>query len=250
MVLQCSLSAVVDNSPSAALWFDHQSRPTKSRDGREEEEELSGHAGCRLSVTVTLRGVCPEGETCSHLARPSLLHIILGQGQHAGFETNHSRRRQLRRTARSEWMALSTQEVVAILLCHLCDHPHSLTCTCHGVRDGPGPAQPRLRGNFLCRRDWIQLREAARSEWAILPAPEVAAHPWCAVCKTHVEWSSDSVSDSLSACCDLKGLEPSPLLQHSITSQSTGCFHSLCPVHYRTLGVCPQRFGSGTSRRS
>ena len=37
----------------------------------------------------------------------------------------------------------------AIFLCHLCDHPHSLTCTCHGVRDGPGPAQPRLRGNSL-----------------------------------------------------------------------------------------------------
>ena len=45
-------------------------------------------------VSVTLRGVCPEGETCSHLARPSLLHIILGQGQHAGFETNHSRRQE------------------------------------------------------------------------------------------------------------------------------------------------------------
>ena len=30
--------------------------------------------------------------------------------------------------ARSDWMALPTQEVVATLLCHLCDHPHSLAC--------------------------------------------------------------------------------------------------------------------------
>ena len=37
---------------------------------------------------------------------------------------------------------------------------------------------------------------------------------------------------------------------HCRTSQSTGCFHSLCLVQYRTLGICPQRFGSGTSRRS
>ena len=36
----------------------------------------------------------------------------------------------------------------------------------------------------------------------------------------------------------------------SIRSQSTGCFHSLCPVQHRTLGICPRRFGSGTSRRS
>ena len=88
-----------------------------------------------------------------------------------------------------------------MFLCHLCDHPHSLTCPVvirlfiprllllniiifgHGVTDGPGPAQPRLRGNFLCRRDWIPLREAARSEWAILPAQEVAAYPWCGECK-------------------------------------------------------------------
>ena len=40
MVLQCSLPAVVDIRPSAAFWFDHQPRPTESRDGREEEEEL------------------------------------------------------------------------------------------------------------------------------------------------------------------------------------------------------------------
>ena len=113
-----------------------------------------------------------------------------------------------------------------------------------GVIDGRGPAQPHQRGNFLCRRDWTQLREAARSEWANLPAPEVAAYPWCAVCQTHVGWRPDSVSDSESECRDLDGLEPLPLLQHSKTSQSTGCFRSLCPVQYRTLGVSPQRFGS------
>ena len=75
MVLQCSLPAVVHNPPSAAFWFDHEPRPTESRIGRDEETDLSGHAGCRFSRF--LRGVCAEGETRSHLARPSLLHITL-----------------------------------------------------------------------------------------------------------------------------------------------------------------------------
>ena len=56
-----------------------------------------------------------------------------------------------------EWIALLTQEVVAVFLCHLCDHSHSLTCPVvlrlfmlrllllhiifgRGVRDGPRPA--------------------------------------------------------------------------------------------------------------
>ena len=88
--------------------------------------------GVDSPASVTLSGVCPEGETRSHLVRPFLLHIILGQGQQAGFETNRSRRQanflcrrdwlQLRSTARSEWMALLTQVVVAIFLCHLGDH--------------------------------------------------------------------------------------------------------------------------------
>ena len=50
--------------------------------------------GADSPASFTLSGVCPEGETCSHLARPSLLHFFLGQGQHAGFETNQSRRQE------------------------------------------------------------------------------------------------------------------------------------------------------------
>ena len=46
MVRQCFLSAVADNRPSAPFWFDHQPRPTKRRDGRKAEEELSGRTGC------------------------------------------------------------------------------------------------------------------------------------------------------------------------------------------------------------
>ena len=43
---------------------------------------------------------------------------------------------------------------------------------------GLGSDQPRLQGNLLCRKDWIQLREIARSEWgAVLPIQEVAAYP-------------------------------------------------------------------------
>ena len=45
------------------------------------------------------------------------------------------------------------------------------------------PSQPRLQGNLLCRRDWLQLRRIARSEWAILPSQEAAAYPQCIVCE-------------------------------------------------------------------
>ena len=101
-------------------------------------------------------------------------------------------------------------------------------------------------------------------------SPDVAAYTWCAECKplrsstcpktrrvdrAYVGWSPwrgagrpDSVSDSESECCDLEGLEPSPVLQHSMTSQSTGCFPSLCPVQHRTLGICSQLFGSRISK--
>ena len=47
----------------------------------------------------------------------------------------------------------------------------------HGLVDGFGPDQPRLQGNLLCRKDWNQLRESARSEWVIPPVQEVAACP-------------------------------------------------------------------------
>ena len=47
------------------------------------------------------------------------------------------------------------------------------------VRDGPGPDQPRLRGNLLVQEgSGSQLREIARSEWTILPVQQVAAYPW------------------------------------------------------------------------
>ena len=59
----------------------------------------------------------------------------------------------------------------------------------------------------------------------------------------------DSVSDSESDRCDQEGLEPSPLLQLSMTSQSKGCFHSHCSAQHRTLGFCSQRFGSGTRKK-
>ena len=38
----------------------------------------------------------------------------------------------------------------------------------HGLVDGLGPDQPLLQGNLLCRKDWIQLRIIALSEWVIL----------------------------------------------------------------------------------
>ena len=49
----------------------------------------------------------------------------------------------------------------------------------HGLVDGLGPDQPGLQGTLLCRKDWIQLREIARSDCVILPVQEVAAYPWC-----------------------------------------------------------------------
>ena len=53
----------------------------------------------------------------------------------------------------------------------------------HCLVDGLEPDQPRLQGNLLCRKDWLQLQEVARSEWAILPIQEVAAYPWCTACE-------------------------------------------------------------------
>ena len=53
----------------------------------------------------------------------------------------------------------------------------------HGLIDGLGPDQPRQQGNLLPRKDWIQLRRIALSEWVILPVQEVAAYPWCSECE-------------------------------------------------------------------
>ena len=49
----------------------------------------------------------------------------------------------------------------------------------HGLSDGLGPDEPRLLGNLLYRKDWIQLRKIALSDWVLSPVQEVAAHSWC-----------------------------------------------------------------------
>ena len=77
MVLQCFLSAVVENRPSAAFWFDHQPRPTESR---RRGEGAVRTRGADSPASVTLSGVCPSGETGSHLARSSLLALCPGTG--------------------------------------------------------------------------------------------------------------------------------------------------------------------------
>ena len=47
----------------------------------------------------------------------------------------------------------------------------------HGLIESLGPDQPRQQGNLLPRKDWIQLRRIALSEWVTLPVQEVAASP-------------------------------------------------------------------------
>ena len=44
------------------------------------------------------------------------------------------------------------------------------------------PNQLRLRGNLLCRMDWLH-RGIARTEGAILPIREIAACPRCSTCE-------------------------------------------------------------------
>ena len=41
----------------------------------------------------------------------------------------------------------------------------------HGLSDGLGPDEPRLLGNLLYRKDWIQLRKIALSDWVLSPGP-------------------------------------------------------------------------------
>ena len=53
----------------------------------------------------------------------------------------------------------------------------------HGLVGGLGPDQSRLQGNLLRRKDWIQLRKIALSEWVLLPIEGVAAYPWCTECE-------------------------------------------------------------------
>ena len=118
----------------------------------------------------------------------------------------------------------------------------------HGVRDGAPSRvheETSYAGGTGSSFEKLDVQNGPSS-----PPKKLQPTPWCAVCKTHVGWYPDSVSDSESECCDLEGLGPSSLLQHSKTSQSTGCFHSLCPAQYRTLGICPQPYGSGANRRS
>ena len=64
------------------------------------------------------------------------------------------------------------------------------------------PDPPRLQGNLLCRKDWIQLRRSALSQWVFFLVQEVAAYSWCSGCEhlrsgtwerwtkwAHVGWS-------------------------------------------------------------
>ena len=297
MVMQCFLSEVADNRPPAAFWFDHRPRPTKSGDllkrGRRSCQDTQGALSSVSKLeadTVTLSGVCPERETCSHLARPSLLHIILRQGQHDGFEPNQSRRQenllcrrdwlQLRRTARSEWMAVPTQEVAAIFLCHLCEHPHSVNCPVvlrlfmprfllhhmlfgHGVRGGLGARPAASTVKPLMQEGLDPASKNCTFRMGHPPRPRRCSQPLvCRVQAPPLEQLSQDESGRQGPCrmapmawyrtprqCRrLRITIVPPPAQHD--TQSTGCFHSLCPVQYRTHGVCSQLFGSGISKNT
>ena len=201
LVLQCSLSAVADNPPSAAFWFD-----PKSRDVRKEEEEQSGDTGCRLSRyrhperslsrgrnllagSAVLAAHYPLTGPARWLRDQSIASTgCSSEGQHAQNGWPHPPRK------------------LSPYSCAICASiptpqtgPWFSACSCLGSCCltlfsvmGPAPDQPRLQGNLLCRKDWIQLREIARSEWAILPVQEVAAYPWCAECKPLRSSTSDA----------------------------------------------------------
>ena len=53
----------------------------------------------------------------------------------------------------------------------------------HCPYDDLYPKQPRLRGNLLCKTDWLRLRRIAGTECAILPIREIAVDPRCSACE-------------------------------------------------------------------
>ena len=93
-----------------------------------------------------------------------------------------------------------------------------------------GPDQPRLQGHLLCRKDWLQLREIARSEWTILPIQEVAAYPG-ALC------ANTSALETALKRAGPSGLTSAGRLaivvQDNVDGPCTGC----PDIRTRTLGV-------------
>ena len=90
MVLQCFLSAAADGRPSAGFFLVQSSAAANQEQGWQKRgggavrtHRVRYRVSARLDVdspdTVTLSGVCPEGEPCSYLARPSLLHHYPGR---------------------------------------------------------------------------------------------------------------------------------------------------------------------------
>ena len=103
--------------------------------------------------------------------------------QHFGsvFSRSHS---MVRMTGKRKMSCLDTQAARASDACPFLPRfllLHIIFGQCPS--DGLELNQPRLRGNLLCRKDWIQLRRTGHSEWAILPIQKVAAYPGCTVCE-------------------------------------------------------------------
>ena len=102
-----------------------------------------------------------------------------------------------------------------------------------------GSDQPRLQGNQLCRKGWLQLREIARSGWVILPVQEVAAYPWCTV-REHVR--SGNCPEARQAKWAHVGFAPWYRCADKVDGPCTRGLDSICDSE-------PEHTGSGTSTR-
>ena len=140
----------------------------------------------------------------------------------------------------------------------------------HGVRGALGPDKPRLWEIFYAGRTGSSL---CTFRMGHPPRPRSCSLPL--VCRVHASPLGHLSQDASgrqgsfrmapTARCRTprqcqrlrirmlrpgraRSLAPAPA-QHSMTSQSTGYFHSLCPAQYRTRAVCSQHFGSGISKK-
>ena len=123
--------------------------------------------------------------------------------------------------------------------------------------------QPRQQGNVLCRKDWIQLRRIAFSEWVMMPVQEVPVYPGCSECEhlrsetcleerlakwAHVGWSPlHRCANKIDGCCT--GVRTAPCDSEPNTSCGTstrqGAIAGVCSnLRFRCSPPCRSSLGS------
>ena len=99
--------------------------------------------------------------------------------------------------------------------------------------------QPCLRGNLLCRADWLCLRRIAGCECAILPIQEIATNSKCSVCDQANSGERTTARRSLAA--------PEQVNKFSWQPATTNSMQTLC---HSSRGSFSKRLFSLTVRMS